>query len=295
MENATSLLLSGAGLHSGLESRLKLTLREGVPPREPVFRFPGLGPISPAGLGRLPRTAKRCTQLGAEGAVIGTPEHLLAAMLFFSRVPLDVECDASELPGLDGSALPFRNALSLLAPAAAAAPEWREYRSGLEWEYHWSYGHIRARPAERFRVRWDLDRKGLRQTFVLDEPAMAFREILSARTFAFHGEWIEASAAGLMAGAGEASGLLLAESEREYAEILDRHPGWMAGPYPLLNQPAWRGENELVKHKILDLLGDLALVDLSLPKADIEIRNGGHFINHLLVGRLLAARDAGIA
>ncbi|MDB5049912.1 MAG: lpxC [Fibrobacteres bacterium] len=289
MEIITSLDLAGTGLHSGFSSRLKLGLRNGASAPEPRFRFPGLGPISPAELGRLPRQARRSTRLGEGESVIATPEHLLAALLFFSTLPLDVECDASELPGLDGSALPYRDALSRLAPGVAASPAWREYPSDLGWEYHWSYGYIRVRPAARFRVLWHLDRPPLRQSFLLEDPATAFREILPARTFAFHREWREASANGLMAGVGEDSGLLLAESEAEYAEVLGLHPRWKGGPYPLLNLPGWRVENELAKHKILDLLGDLALVDLSLPKLDIEIRNGGHHVNHLLVARLLAA------
>ncbi|HKP96742.1 MAG TPA: UDP-3-O-acyl-N-acetylglucosamine deacetylase [Fibrobacteria bacterium] len=290
MESPIFPTLAGVGLHNGRPARLKLGLRESAGGSgEPLFRFPGMGPLSPRELGELPREALRATRLGAGDSAIGTPEHLLAALLFFSRLPLEVECDAPELPGLDGSALPYREALARLAPGAAADPAWREYRTDLAWEYHWSYGHVRVRPAERFRVRWELDRAPLRQSFLLEDAATAFREILPARTFAFHGEWRDARARGLMAGAGEDSGLLLAGSEAEYREVLGMHPGWPGGPYPLLNRPAWRMEVEPVKHKILDLLGDLALADLSLPAADIDIRNGGHRVNHLLVSKLLAA------
>ena len=105
---------------------------------------------------------------------------------------------------------------------------------------------------------------------------------------------------GLMAGAGADSGLLLAETEAEHASLLRAHPAWRGGPFPLLNQPAWRMEDEPVKHKILDLLGDLALIGPgghgghggpgvsdgpesldgpdpagpALPALNIEIRNG---------------------
>jgi UDP-3-O-acyl-N-acetylglucosamine deacetylase len=239
----------------------------------------------------LPRQAERSTRLDSGESAIATPEHLLAALLFHASLPVDILCDAAELPGLDGSALPFREALAALDPAAASSPGWREYATDLEWEYHWSYGHIRVRPAAGFRLHWELDRLPLRQTFRLEDPVSAYREILPARTFAFHREWRQASAAGLMAGADEDSGLLLAESEAEYREVLGGFPSWPGGPYPLLNQPAWRMDDEPVKHKILDLLGDLALAGLALPKAEIEIRNGGHAVNHLLVDRLLASRS----
>lgn len=247
-----------------------------------------MGPLRGEDLGRLPRTSNRATTLGAGDGVLATPEHLLAALLFFASEPLDVEGDSPELPGLDGSALPYRDALSSLFPAAAADPAWREYPSDLAWEYHWSYGYVRIRPASRFRVRWELDRGPLRQAYLLEDAGTAFREILPARTFAFHREWRAATAQGLMAGATDGSGLLLAESEGEYREVLARFPQWPGGPYPLLNRAAWRGENELAKHKILDLLGDLALLGLTLPQADIEIRNGGHAVNHLLIDRLSA-------
>ncbi len=283
-------VLAGPALHSGLMARLHLSLRASTPPLGPRFRFPGLAPLEPSQMGGLVRSAHRSTRLGEGASAIGTPEHLLAALLFFPAVPVDLECDAAELPGLDGSALPFREALAAMAPASAAKPAWREYAADLSWEYHWSYGHIRVRPAPHFRVSWSLDRSPLRQVFNLEDPGTAYREILPARTFAFHTEWLQAIGIGMMAGADEDSGLLLAGSETEYRQVLARYPHWRGGPYPLLNQSAWRMDDEPVKHKILDLLGDLALADLALPKLEIEIRNGGHAVNHLLMDRLLAAR-----
>jgi UDP-3-O-[3-hydroxymyristoyl] N-acetylglucosamine deacetylase len=242
-------------------------------------------------------------------AVLKTPEHLLASLLFFSEMPLDIRCDAAEIPGLDGSALPFREALARLAPERAARPAWRGYRCDLSWEHRWSYGWMRVRPASRFRVRFELDRPPLRQAFVLEDAATAWSQILPARTFAFHREWKQASSQGLMSGAGVGSGLLLAESREEHAALLISLPGslpaphphslpgadspWRGGPFPLLNQPAWRMEDEPVKHKILDLIGDLALIGPAgpaLPALDIEILNGGHRINHLLIDQILAAR-----
>ena len=238
----------------------------------------------------------------------------MASLLFFSGLPLDIRSDTAEIPGLDGSALPYRDALSRLAPERAVRPAWREYPSDLSWEYSWNYGWMRVRPAARFRVRFELDRPPLRQTFVLEDAATAWSQILPARTFAFHREWLQASSQGLMAGAGSDSGLLLAESREEHASLLatfgatrrtsltgttgNGHPGWRGGPFPLVNQPTWRMEDEPVKHKILDLLGDLALIGPAgpgpagpaLPALDIEIRNGGHRTNHLLMDQILAVR-----
>ena len=304
-------LLAGPGVHGGRPCRLEMRIRN-AGAAFPEFSFPALpGPVSIGDLARLPRLSRRATVLGLPGApetlapaspsadqgyparygsppaAVETPEHLLAALLFFSEVPLSIRADAAELPGLDGSALPFREALARLAPEAARAPAWREYPCGLAWEDRWADGYLRIRPAPGFRVRYELDRGPLRQACVLEDPAAAWSGILPARTFAFHDEWLAASAAGLMAGAGRESGLLLARSEAEHRALLARHPDWEGAPYPLLNLPAWRMPDEPVRHKILDLLGDLALRDLALPRASIEIRNGGHASHHRLLARLL--------
>jgi UDP-3-O-[3-hydroxymyristoyl] N-acetylglucosamine deacetylase len=287
-------VLSGTGVHGGRHCRLEIRLDgSGESPgsagsRGPTLSFPGFpSPVSIGGLSRLPRSARRATVLGRNpSATVETPEHLLAALLFFPGSAFAIRADAPELPGLDGSALPYRDALARLAPEAAAAPAWREYPCGLRWERHWADGHVKIRPAERFRVRYELDRAALRQSVMLEDAATAWREILPARTFAFHREWRAARDEGLMAGAGRDSGLLLAESESEYRAVLESHPEWGGGPYPLLNQSAWRMPDEPVRHKILDLLGDLALAGLALPQAEIDIRNGGHHAHHQLLDRL---------
>lgn len=253
----------------------------------PTFGFPGFSAaMTIAELGRLPKTARWATVLGAAPATVATPEHLLAALLFFAEAPLSLHADAAELPGLDGSALPYREALTRLVPAAARFPAWREYPCGIVWEDRWEDGHLAIRPADRFQVRYTLERGSLRQEFALEDASTAWREILPARTFAFHADWRAATAAGLMSGADRDSGLLLAASLAEYHDVLALNAGWEGGPYPLLNQPAWRMPDEPVKHKLLDLLGDLALNGLALPRALIEVRNGGHSAHHRLLARL---------
>ncbi|MEO6094318.1 MAG: UDP-3-O-acyl-N-acetylglucosamine deacetylase [Fibrobacteria bacterium] len=290
MTRANPTRLSGLGLHDGLNSCLELSLRTGGDADGVQFHLPA-GSFSAVDLARLTRDARRSTILRSpvpEAAVFQTPEHLLAALLFFSGTGLDVRCDSAEVPGLDGSSLPFRDALAGLVPEKAAFPAWSEYPSDLAWEYHWSYGWIRVRPADRFRVRFELDRGPLKQAFAAGDPATVWNQILPARTFAFHREWIRAGAEGLMAGARADSGLLLAETEPEHGGLLRDHPDWSGGPFPLLNQPGWRMESEPVKHKILDLIGDLALLGLALPALDIEILNGGHGVNHLLIDQILS-------
>jgi UDP-3-O-acyl-N-acetylglucosamine deacetylase len=301
MESPERTTLMGLGLHGGGASRLTFSMRadggeagKGAEAAElgesgPRFRFADSGFFPPRELARLARHADRSTRLDGGGVSIRTPEHMLAALLFFADLPVDVECDGPEPPILDGSALPFREALSLLAPGREEGPAWKEYPCGLEWEHDWGRGHIRVRPSDRFRVRFEWDGPPFRQSFMLEDAATAWREVLPARTFAMHREWREAESRGLMAGARADSGLLLAESREEHVELLRLHPEWPGGPYPLLNRPGWRMDAELAKHKILDVLGDLALGNLALPSLELDIRNGGHWINHMLLDRLSGA------
>lgn len=238
-------------------------------------------------LAALPRRANRATLLGDGDRVLNTPEHLLALLLFFVDCPLDINCSGVELPILDGSALPYRDALARLFPERAAARAWRETPSRLDWEMTWPGGYLKVKPADRFSATCILSRASLEETVRLESADQAWREILPARTYIFHDEWLKGMQAGLLRGADMDSGLLLAGSPEEHAALRSLHPEWPASPYPLLNQGAWRMPSECARHKLLDLLGDLALAGPALPTLAVEIRNGGHAAHHHLLERLM--------
>jgi UDP-3-O-[3-hydroxymyristoyl] N-acetylglucosamine deacetylase/3-hydroxyacyl-[acyl-carrier-protein] dehydratase len=297
-------VLEGMGVHTGSPCRLEFRRRAGT---QGGIRFliPGTDrPLEPDDLGRFPCRAAYSTVVDGGTWRIRTPEHLLAALLFFSHCPLDVQWDGPELPIFDGSALAFRDALARLFPEAAVAPAWAEYPADLHWEEVWGDGYLRVRPSERFRAACYLERGPLCQGAILESPAQAWKDVLPARTFLFHSDWIrltgpgggsarEGAEGGMLLGAMADSGLLLAETPDLHARLLADHPEWTGGPFPLLNQPAWRMAEEPARHKLLDLLGDLALLGLGLPRLDIEIRNGGHAAHHRLVGKLAARRSQG--
>jgi UDP-3-O-acyl-N-acetylglucosamine deacetylase len=229
---------------------------------------------------------------------VRTPEHMLAALLFFADRPVDVLWDGPELPILDGSAQPFRDALGRLFPEAALSPAWSEYQAALEWTEEWDGGFLSVRPAEAFSARYELERGPLREKAVLESPGQAWNDVLPARTFLFHGEWErlrgpgsgsaeDGGSGGMLLGATPEAGLLLAETPELHARALADHPEWRGGPFPLLTQPAWRMPEEAARHKLLDLLGDLALAGLRLPRIEVEIRNGGHAAHHRLAAKLI--------
>lgn len=281
-------VLSGIGLHSGAPSTLTVTRRP-EDGRGLRFFWPGFAaPLEAGDWIALRREARRATVLeNGAGAAIRTPEHLLAAALFFADAPLDVRCGAVEPPGLDGSALPFHDLLA----AQAAPTRAREYECALEWVHEGPEGFLRARPHSHFSVEYFWDDGDVHQHFELDAADDAPGEILPARTFiawrdwkAFQGE--RAAGRDMLAGAGTDSGLLIATTAPEFAEAQRELPESRGNAFPLLHPKSFRMEDEPARHKVLDLLGDLALNGLALPRLRLTVRNGGHALNHLLLDRL---------
>jgi UDP-3-O-acyl-N-acetylglucosamine deacetylase len=254
------------------------------------FYFPGFAePLDARSLGTLRRSARRATVLTHPdtGAIVRTPEHLLAAALFFAEEPLDVHCDSEEPPGLDGSARPWFTALAAAAPKSSSKPEY----PAAGWRYEGPEGYLHAEPAECFSVDYTLERGSFRETFRLESQAEAPSAVLPARTFIFWSDWnaiVENSGSpSLLTGAGMDSGLLLAETREEFEAARRLHPEWAGVVFPLLHPQAFRFSAEAARHKVLDLLGDLALNELALPMLRLTIRNGGHALNHQLLNHLL--------
>lgn len=286
--------LSGPALHTGVMSTVRAARRhdDGLGIR---FHFPGFAaPLDARTLGTLRRSAHRATVLThpESGATIRTPEHMLAAALFFADEPLDVFCDANEPPGLDGSAQPWFDFFAVLAPEAAGAPRCREYDSTLELDLAGrGNATLRATRAPRFSVECFLERGDFRDSFRLEASADAPGAVLPARTFIFWNDWNALSGSAppqkqSLVGAGEESGLLLAEFPQEFAAARRLNPRLRGNAFPLLHPREFRMKAEAARHKILDMLGDLALNGLALPRIRLEIRNGGHALNHLLLERL---------
>ena len=295
---SSTVKLEGQCLHGGQNSTLQFSKK--LAGLEPHFYFPGFAnALTISDLKQFSRSSLRSTILTHHAQTIRTPEHLLAALLFFSDESVNVFCNTSELPGLDGSALLYRKALVNLFPQVGLAPKWKEYPTTLNWSKSWEQGFIEVSEAEHFSVTYTFNRGPIHESFYLDSPAVAWQEILPARTFIFYSDWREGLSRGLLQGADMNSGLLLAETEFEFKHVLKQYPQLTkmeleknqnetcVPSFPLLNQMNFRMSQELVKHKILDLLGDLAILGLALPKLQIKIQNGGHAIHHVLLEKLL--------
>ncbi len=259
----------GVGLHSGAD--VKMTFLPASAGTGIVFQRSDLGgkPV-PARYDHVVDT-QLGTSLGNEGAGVGTVEHLMAALWGCGVDNLVVELDGPEVPAMDGSAEPFvflidcagletldarRRTLKVLRPVSVAAGS----------------SCISLMPADRTSVHFEIEFKHPAvgaQSCEFSAVNGAFREdIARARTFGF-----ERDAAAL-----RQQGLALGGSLENAIVVGD------AG---VLNEGGLRFDDEFVRHKVLDCLGDLYLAGARLV-ARVEAVRAGHALNSRLLAALFA-------
>ena len=220
-------------------------------------------------------SVKNCTTLSnAAGVKVATIEHLLAALAASGIDNLYIELDGEELPALDGSAEPFLKLIEQVGIKSQAAP--RRYVKVLKTvEVRNGDSFARIEPCERLEldVTIDFEDDAIgRQRVEITPNVREFRERLaSARTFARLHEVAALQEAGLSKG-----------GSLENAVIVDGDK--------VLNPEGLRFADEFVRHKALDLLGDLYLGGPILGRV-ITVK-GGHGINHDLLMALYATPDA---
>lgn len=255
-----SLSFTGIGVHTGAPATLMIH-----PSDEPGLRLRCGEEIWPIGPGAV-RDTRFCTTIGP----VMTLEHVLAALHGMGISAAEIEIEDPEAPVLDGSAAPFVRALRSVGTLALAS---RRKVMKLKAPWQWEKGDVRilAEPAERLSIHYEIgftrgDRTVLDQAYdFVWSPDNFAREIAPARTFSF-----EADVAGM-----RAAGLALGGS-LENAYVLDERGSGLT--------PA-RFEDEPVRHKILDCIGDLALLG-SWLNAALRIRRGGHSAHVTMVKSL---------
>ena len=266
---------SGIGLHTG--QPVTLTLTPAPPDTGIVFvrhQAGGTTVSLSASIGNLVAT-ELCTALSVNGSVIKTVEHVLAALMGLDVDNVFVELDGGEVPAMDGSAGAFvrliRKAgivaqdrpqpyLKILRPIEVVDGKRRviiEPSATARITYHVEYNHPMIQ----------------RQSYVYDCSAHTFeRDIADARTFAFLKEVEALWARGLAKGGSLDNTIVLAERD-------------------ILNQSGLRFPDEFVRHKVLDLIGDVALLGVPFIGHLIADRSG-HALHTKLVERILQERDS---
>ena len=255
---------SGVGLHSGEQAVVRL-----APSEKPGFhiRFtdqPGSIRLAPDQV----RDSQLCTTLDLGSRRVSTVEHLLAALAGCGVTHAEIVLGGSEVPLLDGSAQGWVEALAEVGLQPAATPRPSSPTPADPLLRHRGNSVITVTPAERFRVVGIIDfpQPAIgRQVLALDlSPRLFVEEIAPARTFGFRDQVEQLRAAGLIQG-GALDNALVCDGDH-----------WV--------NPPLRFPDEPVRHKLLDLIGDLALV--GFPQAQVLVYRGSHGLHTDLAAAL---------
>ena len=228
-----------------------------------------VGELSPSG--PQTATARPDSPASPEWARVATVEHLLAALFALGIHNARIEVSGGEIPALDGSAAPFATRLSQAGIRKLAASR-RELEVTARFRVGDGDRWIQVEPADGLQIDYSIDFPHpfigrQRHELATLDPSGFETELAPARTFGFAGEVAQLHALGLGRG-GDLSNTLV------------------VGEHGLLNPGGLRWPDELVRHKIVDLLGDLALLGGELH-ARITVEKGGHSLHHALVRALV--------
>ncbi|MFZ4481825.1 MAG: UDP-3-O-acyl-N-acetylglucosamine deacetylase [Rhodoferax sp.] len=270
----------GVGLHSG--QRVELTLRPAQPDTGIVFRRVDLpDPVEIVASATAVSDTRLASTLSRGDAKVHTVEHLMSACAGLGVDNMYVDINAEEMPILDGSAasfvfllqsagIEFQNAprrfIRVLKPVSVqdgsgASAKWArlEPYHGFKLSFEIDFDH----PA--------VDSTGQRVVFDMSTGSYS-KDIARARTFGFTKDVEMMRANGLALGGG-----------MDNAIVMD--------DYKVLNSDGLRYDDEFVKHKILDAMGDLYLIGKPLLASYSAFRSG-HALNNSLLRELLARTDA---
>lgn len=261
---AKQVSLAGIGIHSGKPVQIKLIPSDSG---KIVFKRSDLEnaefPLSPDNV-----EAKNCTMLVSEKGRIQTLEHLMAVLWVYGIDSLTVELDQEEIPAMDGSALPFVRAIR-----SAGIEDFCEEKASMKIVRSFSIeegdSSISVEPHKELKITCHIEFShpsiGIQTLSISIDPENFDREIAPARTFGFLEDIPDMHKRGLALG-----------GSLNNAIVLDKTR--------VINGPL-RFADEFVRHKILDLTGDLSLVGRPLTGHFIT-KKAGHAL-HLKMVRFL--------
>ena len=271
-----SISMSGIGLHRG--KTVKLDIHPADRDHGIVFvrtDLAGQDNVIPARWDSVVDT-QLCTVIGnKEGASVGTIEHLMSALRGCGIDNALIELDAEEVPIMDGSALPFVQAIEEAGSIAQSAPR-RAIRVLKEVFYQDGDKHVRLSPSEipvySGRIEYNHPDIGV-QDYSLSLIGANFKhDVSDCRTFGFLKDVEAMRAAGLGLG-----------GSLENAVVLDEDG--------ILNEGGLRCTDEFIRHKVLDAVGDLALAGGPILGHYQGVK-AGHELNNRILAVLFADPEA---
>jgi len=268
---AEPLEFSGVGLHSGAPVTMRLLpapAGSGI-----VFRRTDLDNFEIPANGRNVAKVSYATSLMRQGVLISTTEHLLSAFIGMGVDNVIVEIDNLELPILDGSALPYVEAFQGVGIRTQRRRR-ETIRVLRDVEVREGDKFIGVYPGSGYRITYAIDFPapiGKQKTCVDLAAEMYGSMIAPARTFGYKADEQKLRDMGLIRGASPENAIILGAK----------------GP---INGPL-RFTDEYVRHKVLDLIGDLALAGRRI-EGHVVAERAGHAMHTALVSRLLKDRSA---
>lgn len=267
---------TGVGVHTG--EKVFLTLRPAPANTGIIFVRTDCNP--PVEIPARPEyvgDTSFCTTLVKDGVRVGTVEHLLSAMAGLGIDNAIVELSAPEVPIMDGSSGPFVFLIQSAGIKEQSAPK-RFMKITKAVEVRDGDKIARIEPFDGFQVSFAIDFdhpvfRNSNQKSTLAFTSMAYiKQVSRARTFGFLSdfEWLRAK--------NLASGASL-----DNAIVLDE--------YKVLNEDGLRYDDEFVRHKVLDAIGDLYLLGHALIGSFHGVKSG-HTLNNKLIKALLAEENA---
>ncbi len=272
----TVINATGVGLHTG--KKVFLTLRPAPVNSGIIFRRIDLKvPVNIIANAENVGDTRLSTTLVNGDVKVSTVEHLLSAIAGLGIDNAYIDVSAAEIPIMDGSAGPFVLLIQSAGIEEQNAPKQYirikrivEVKRGDQW--------ARFEPFNGFKVSFKIDFKHpvfrrSRQSIEIDLTESAFvKEVSRARTFGFMQDME-----------------MLREHQLALGGGLDN--ALVVGDYRILNEDGLRYEDEFVRHKVLDAVGDLYLAGHPLIGAFVGYKSG-HGLNNILVRTLLAEKEA---
>jgi len=265
----TNVSITGIGLHSGIYTAVEL--RPAASGNGINFVRRDLGGLKIPALQASTTALDYATTVGKDDVSVGTVEHLLSALMASGISDVDIHIDGPEVPIVDGSALPFMHLIEA-AGVRDLGTEVPVLRIRKPIEVTEGQKSIRIDPANRLLLKYRIDFPHPvigKQAFEFEPDREDFlRKVAPARTFGFVRDVERMRAAGLARG-----------GSVENCIVLDDRK--------VMNGPL-RFRDEFVRHKVLDLLGDLALIGRPIV-GEITANRAGHALHSRFVAAILEA------
>jgi UDP-3-O-[3-hydroxymyristoyl] N-acetylglucosamine deacetylase len=268
-----SIETKGVGLHTGVEVNLRL--RPAPENTGYIFVRTDLDDFEIPASVEYVSHCSYATTLMRRGVVLSTCEHLLSALRGSGVDNCFIDLDNIEIPILDGSSEDWVELISAAGLKELDAPR-RTLRVLKRVDFEEDGRKMSVEPSERFEIECVIDFphpfiKRQSFNFVLDNGSFG-RQIASARTFGFEHEIEMLRKANLALG-----------GSLDNAIVLTRDG--------MLNETPLRFDDEFVRHKILDIIGDVALIGMPL-QGKITAEKSGHAVHAALMSKLLKTEGA---